>query len=204
MLDTQYRMHPSISSFPAAEFYRGIVRDGTVDENGRVSKELDPPRSVYLRALDLSTPTHVVEGSPSSPDLGEPKPSDEVREAEVLGEDVQCEEEIKNGPSVIFLDHAGKETTRDRSRVNHTEAHIITSVVVDLLLSNPVSLLALISPDPFLVFLFVSIFSFVGESRRPSRAAVVPPGPPWDSPVAGPRSSESRSGPWRSLRGSLF
>ena len=41
MLDTQYRMHPSISSFPAAEFYRGTVRDGTVDESGRVSKELE-------------------------------------------------------------------------------------------------------------------------------------------------------------------
>ncbi|TFK20432.1 P-loop containing nucleoside triphosphate hydrolase protein [Coprinopsis marcescibilis] len=40
-------------------------------------------------------------------------------------------------PSVVFLDHAGNETMKDRSRVNHTEAHIIASVVVDLLLCNP-------------------------------------------------------------------
>jgi hypothetical protein len=87
----------------------------------------------------------MVEGS-SSLDLEDVNPSDEargvsmeVREAEVLGECVEGEE-VKNAPSVIFLDHAGKETTRDRSRVNLKEAHIITSVVVDLLLSNPVSL----------------------------------------------------------------
>jgi superfamily I DNA and/or RNA helicase len=28
MLQVQYRMHPGISAFPAAEFYRGLLRDG--------------------------------------------------------------------------------------------------------------------------------------------------------------------------------
>ncbi|KAF8627603.1 hypothetical protein AX17_006174 [Amanita inopinata Kibby_2008] len=39
-------------------------------------------------------------------------------------------------PSVIFLDHAGVESLKDRSRVNHNEAHIVVSVVEDLLLNN--------------------------------------------------------------------
>lgn len=127
MLDTQYRMHPSISQFPAAEFYRGSVRDGTVDaRTGRVSVGLEPPRSVYFRALDLSAPESVDEGS-------------ESQGSEEQSESHGREKEIPKTPSVIFLDHAGKETSKDRSRVNHTEAQIIASVVVDLLLSNPVS-----------------------------------------------------------------
>lgn len=39
---------------------------------------------------------------------------------------------------VIFLDHAGVESFKDRSRVNHNEGHIVISVVEDLLLNNPV------------------------------------------------------------------
>ena len=39
---------------------------------------------------------------------------------------------------VIFLDHGGIESFKDRSRVNHNEAHIVVSVVEDLLLNNPV------------------------------------------------------------------
>ncbi|KAG7447300.1 P-loop containing nucleoside triphosphate hydrolase protein [Guyanagaster necrorhizus] len=45
----------------------------------------------------------------------------------------------RNGqrPSVVFLDHAGAESSKDRSRVNWNEAHIVASVVEDLLLTNP-------------------------------------------------------------------
>jgi superfamily I DNA and/or RNA helicase len=43
-----------------------------------------------------------------------------------------------NRPSVVFLDHAGAETMKDRSRVNHNEANIVCSVVEDLLLQNEV------------------------------------------------------------------
>ncbi|KAF8621479.1 hypothetical protein AX15_007769 [Amanita polypyramis BW_CC] len=39
-------------------------------------------------------------------------------------------------PSMIFLDHAGIESLKDRSRVNHNEAHIVVSIVEDLLLNN--------------------------------------------------------------------
>ena len=42
------------------------------------------------------------------------------------------------GPPVVFLHHGGGESMKDRSRVNITEAHIVCSVVEDLLLHNPV------------------------------------------------------------------
>jgi superfamily I DNA and/or RNA helicase len=46
-----------------------------------------------------------------------------------------------NRPSVVFLDHEGAESMRDRSRVNRTEASIVCSVVEDLLLHNQVRVL---------------------------------------------------------------
>ncbi|TFY81080.1 hypothetical protein EWM64_g2933 [Hericium alpestre] len=42
-------------------------------------------------------------------------------------------------PSVVFLDHGGAESFKDRSRVNWTEAHIVCSIIEDLLLSNEAS-----------------------------------------------------------------
>lgn len=41
-------------------------------------------------------------------------------------------------PSVVFLDHSGEESRKDRSRVNIPEAYIVCGLVEDLLLSNPV------------------------------------------------------------------
>ena len=49
---------------------------------------------------------------------------------------------IHHRPSVVFLDHVGSESKKDRSRVNWNEAHIVCSLVEDLLLRNPVSTLA--------------------------------------------------------------
>ncbi|TFK37679.1 P-loop containing nucleoside triphosphate hydrolase protein [Crucibulum laeve] len=40
-------------------------------------------------------------------------------------------------PSVIFLDHTGSESNKDRSKININEAYIVASVVEDLLLHNP-------------------------------------------------------------------
>jgi superfamily I DNA and/or RNA helicase len=37
-------------------------------------------------------------------------------------------------PSVVFIDHGGAETLKDRSRVNWNEAHIVCSIVEDLTL----------------------------------------------------------------------
>ncbi|KAG6902936.1 hypothetical protein C0995_009328 [Termitomyces sp. Mi166 len=42
-----------------------------------------------------------------------------------------------NRPSVIFIDHSGAESSKERSRVNHNEAQIVASIVEDLLLHNP-------------------------------------------------------------------
>ncbi|GLB44126.1 putative P-loop containing nucleoside triphosphate hydrolase protein [Lyophyllum shimeji] len=42
-----------------------------------------------------------------------------------------------NRPSVIFIDHAGAESLKERSRVNLNEAHLVASIVEDLLLNNP-------------------------------------------------------------------
>ncbi|KAG2152811.1 P-loop containing nucleoside triphosphate hydrolase protein [Suillus clintonianus] len=39
-------------------------------------------------------------------------------------------------PSVVFIDHGGAETYKDRSRVNWNEAYIVCSIVEDLLLQN--------------------------------------------------------------------
>ena len=41
-------------------------------------------------------------------------------------------------PSVIFVDHGGNESMKGRSRVNVTEAHLVASLVEDLLLVNKV------------------------------------------------------------------
>jgi len=44
----------------------------------------------------------------------------------------------KHRPSVIFLDHTGNESFQGRSVLNVTEAHIVASIVEDLLLNNKV------------------------------------------------------------------
>jgi regulator of nonsense transcripts 1 len=45
---------------------------------------------------------------------------------------------VQNRPSVIFVDHGGNESMKGRSRVNVSEAHIVASLVEDLLLINKV------------------------------------------------------------------
>lgn len=52
-------------------------------------------------------------------------------------------------PSVVFLDHDGLEATKDRSRINVTDAAIVCAVVEDLLRQNDVSL----------AFLFLKVHS---------------------------------------------
>ncbi|KAI0270758.1 AAA domain-containing protein [Gloeopeniophorella convolvens] len=96
MLDTQYRMHPDISRFPATEFYARSLRDGTIDARGNVFARLRPPRSEHLIPKTMAG----------------------------------------DRPSVVFLDHNGLEATKDRSKINVTDAAIVCAVIEDLLLRN--------------------------------------------------------------------
>lgn len=48
MLNTQYRMHPSISAFPSKEFYDAALKDGTVSAEGTVEATFEPPKSRHL------------------------------------------------------------------------------------------------------------------------------------------------------------
>ena len=48
-------------------------------------------------------------------------------------------QERPNRPSVVFLDHRGAEMSKSRSIVNVTEAHLVCSIIEDLLLQNEVS-----------------------------------------------------------------
>jgi superfamily I DNA and/or RNA helicase len=95
MLNTQYRMHPDISEFPAHEFYDLALQDGTIDEVGNALPGLEPPMSTHLNNKIVR-------------------------------------------PSVVFVDHSGNESMKGRSRVNVMEAHLVASVVEDLLLVNRV------------------------------------------------------------------
>lgn len=48
MLDTQYRMHPSISAYPNKAFYASALSDGTTHPNGSVLPGFEPPLTAYL------------------------------------------------------------------------------------------------------------------------------------------------------------
>lgn len=57
-----------------------------------------------------------------------------------VSQHLPAHKETGTRPSLIFLHHTGNESTKNRSKININEAHIVASVVEDLLLSNPVSL----------------------------------------------------------------
>lgn len=57
-----------------------------------------------------------------------------------LSSHLQVDELTGHQRPIVFLDHGGSETAKDRSRVNWNEARIVCSVVEDLLLKNEVRL----------------------------------------------------------------
>lgn len=70
-------------------------------------------------------------------------------------------------PSLIFLDHAGSESIKDRSKVNWNEAHIVCSVVEDLLLHNKVRALD--------ACLLMGVLNFYFQDLRGSDIGVITP-----------------------------
>lgn len=70
MLDTQYRMHPQISSFPNEAFYSAQLKDGTRLRDGTVKKGLEPPDTAFLLKNaqgERQNVTFVDIGSPETP-----------------------------------------------------------------------------------------------------------------------------------------
>jgi len=100
MLDTQYRMHPSISAFPSQTFYNSDLKDGTINPDGAVIPGFAIPKTAYLEDAN---------GRPTS---------------------------------MTFIDHDHPESPESRSIANHGDAQIISDIVTDLLLQNPVSLVS--------------------------------------------------------------
>jgi superfamily I DNA and/or RNA helicase len=62
-------------------------------------------------------------------------------------------------PSVVFLDHAGLEAKKDRSRINVTDAAIVCAVIEDLLRQNEVM-------SSFLSCRSVCLTPYPGSARR--------------------------------------
>jgi hypothetical protein len=62
-------------------------------------------------------------------------------------------------PSVVFLDHDGLEATKDRSRINVTDAAIVCAVIEDLLRQNEVMF-------SFLPAEVYPLTSYPGSARR--------------------------------------
>lgn len=50
MLNTQYRMHPSISTFPSSQFYGGGLLDGQVDMRACATHTPQAGHSIHLRS----------------------------------------------------------------------------------------------------------------------------------------------------------
>ncbi|KAJ7147397.1 P-loop containing nucleoside triphosphate hydrolase protein [Mycena filopes] len=78
-------------------------------------------------------------------------------------------DEKGNRPAVIFLDHAGGESLKDKSRVNQNEAQIVVGVVEDLLLNNPTLMgkdIGIIAPYVAQISLLTRIFTTDAKARE--------------------------------------
>ncbi|GAA5912503.1 hypothetical protein JCM8208_006619 [Rhodotorula glutinis] len=109
LLDTQYRMRPSISSFPNQSFYNGALLDAE-----SVSARPPPLKSAYF---GVPSATAAMISAPHSPS----PPSGAGRHHE----------------PVAFVSHTGPETVHRQSLLNRTESNILISIVGDLLRHNP-------------------------------------------------------------------
>lgn len=83
MLDTQYRMHPEISSFPSQAFYNSDLRDGIVSSRGIVKAGLEPPVTSLLED-DQKEPTNVMFIDHDDPESAETQSIANHEEADLI------------------------------------------------------------------------------------------------------------------------
>ncbi|KAF8216269.1 P-loop containing nucleoside triphosphate hydrolase protein [Mycena galopus ATCC 62051] len=71
-------------------------------------------------------------------------------------------------PAVIFLDHTGGESLKDKSRVNQNEAAIVAGIIEDLLLNNPTLMgrdIGIIAPYVAQISLLTRLFNSNAKYR---------------------------------------
>ncbi|KAK7031328.1 P-loop containing nucleoside triphosphate hydrolase protein, partial [Favolaschia claudopus] len=71
-------------------------------------------------------------------------------------------------PAVIFLDHTGGESLKDKSRINRNEAAIVVGIVEDLLLNNPTMMgkdIGIIAPYVAQISLLTRMFTTDAKYR---------------------------------------
>ncbi|GAA5962773.1 hypothetical protein JCM21900_006498 [Sporobolomyces salmonicolor] len=107
LLDTQYRMRPSISAFPNLSFYHSALQDSPT-----VSARPPPPQSRFFSAPS---------DAPSSSTVS---PSDPPRSDEAV-------------VPVAFVAHTSPEQSNRKSLLNRAEVDLIIEIVGDLLHRNP-------------------------------------------------------------------
>ncbi|KAI6013193.1 P-loop containing nucleoside triphosphate hydrolase protein [Pisolithus microcarpus] len=102
----------------------GVVPSIMLDVQYRMHPTISHFPSLEFYNMSLQDGTVDAAGN-VSPDLHPP-----------LSSHLEVDTSTGRRPSVVFLDHGGSEMAKDRSRVNWNEAHIVCSVIEDLLLRN--------------------------------------------------------------------
>ncbi|GAA5828083.1 hypothetical protein JCM11251_005722 [Rhodosporidiobolus azoricus] len=113
LLDTQYRMRPSISAFPNLSFYNSALRDASV-----VSQRPPAPKSRFFAA-----PSPALTSRPAATAKAAAHSFTSASPGDFL--------------PVSFVSHAGEERQHRQSILNRSEADLLVEIVGDLLHRNP-------------------------------------------------------------------
>ncbi|GAA5867611.1 hypothetical protein JCM1840_002570 [Sporobolomyces johnsonii] len=119
LLDTQYRMRPSISAFPNFSFYHSALQDSPT-----VSARPPPPQSRFFSAPSNPLASSTASPSDSLQSDDTAPPSDPPQSGEAI-------------VPVAFVSHTSPEQLNRRSLLNRAEVDLIIEIVGDLLNRNP-------------------------------------------------------------------